>query len=128
MFTHDAAHRARRALSVLAVSCSLVLGSALLSPASAAEPEGWESAPDVSPLSFLLVLVVFPLAAAAVISLLTVLPSMARGDRGYQPGQAWRGDSEWFGGPTKGVRAANEVTQEQIEARSKDTGGTSARW
>lgn len=113
---------------MLAVSCSLVLGGGLLSPASAAEPEGWESAPDVSPLSFLLVLLVIPLAAAAVISLLTVLPSMARGDRGYQPGQAWRGDSEWFGGPTKGVQAANEVTQEQIEARSKDTGGTSARW
>ena len=73
-------------------------------------------------------LVIIPLGAAAVISLLVVLPSMARGDRGYQAGQPWRGESEWFGGPTKGVRTADEVTPEQVEARSQGTGGTSASW
>jgi hypothetical protein len=128
VFTHDAVLRARRPLLTLAVAASLVLGGALLSPVAAAEPESWDPAPDVSALEFLVVLLIIPLALAAVISLLTVLPSMARGNRGYEPGQAWRGDSEWFGGPTKGVQAADEVTPEQIEARSKDTGSTSARW
>lgn len=128
MFTHDAANRARRPLLVLSLACSLALSGALAVPAAAAEPEAWEPAPDVSPLGFLLVLLIIPLGAAAVISLLAVLPSMARGDRGYQSGQPWRGDSEWFGGPTKGVQAAEEVTPEQIEARSQGTGGTSARW
>jgi hypothetical protein len=104
-----------------------VLGGALAAPAAAAEPDAWDSAPDVSPLAFLLVLVILPLSAAAVISLLAVLPSLAR-DRGYEPGQAWRGEAEWFGGPTEGVKSADQVTPEQIEARSKDTGGTSARW
>ena len=104
-----------------------MLGGALVAPAVAAEPEAWESAPDVSPLGFLLVLVILPLGAAAVISLLAVLPSLAS-DSGYEPGQSWRGEAEWFGGPTKGVKSADLVTPEEIEARSKDTGGTSARW
>ena len=61
------------------------------------------------------------------LTLLTVLPSLAS-KRGYEPGQSWRSDAEWFGGPTKGVKSADEVTPEQIESRSKDTGGTSAGW
>ncbi len=100
---------------------------ALLAPASAAEPEAWKAAPEVSTLSFLLVLVILPLGAAAVISLLAFLPSLTS-DSGYEPGQSWRGEAQWFGGPTKGVKSADQVTPEQIEARSKDTGGTSARW
>ncbi len=127
VFTHDSVHHIRRSLLTLAVACSLVLGGALLAPAAAAEPDAWETVPDVSPLGFLLILVILPLGAAAVISLLAVLPSMAS-DRGYEPGQSWRGESEWFGGPTKGVKSAEQVTPEQIEARSKDTGGTSAGW
>jgi hypothetical protein len=128
VFTHDAVHRARRPFLTLSVAASLVLSAGLASPAAAAEPEAWETAPDVSLLGFLLVVLIIPLAAAAVISLLTVLPSMARGDRGYEPGRPWRGDSEWFGGPTKGVKAADEVTPGQVEARSQGTGGTSASW
>jgi len=104
-----------------------VLGAALVSPAAADTPEAWEKAPDVSPLEVLLVLVIIPLGIAAVLALLTVLPSMAS-DRGYEPGQSWRSESEWFGGPAKGVKSANEVTPEQIESRSKDTGGTRASW
>jgi hypothetical protein len=127
VFTHDSVNRIRRFLLALSVACSLVLGGALLAPASADQPASWETAPDVSPLGFLLILVIFPLGAAAVISLLAVLPSLAF-DRGYEPGQSWRGDAEWFGGPTKGVQAADDVTPEQVEARSKNTGGTSARW
>lgn len=127
VLTHDSVHRIRRSLMTLAGACALVLAGGAVAPAVAAEPDAWETAPDVSPLGFLLIVVIFPLGAAAVITLLAVLPSLAS-DRGYQPGQAWRGEPEWFGGPTKGVKSADEVTPEQLEARSKDTGGTSARW
>ena len=104
----------------------LVLG-ALVSPASADTPTAWEQAPDVSPLGFLMVLLILPLGCAAVITLLVVLPSLAS-DKGYEPGQSWRGESEWFGGPTRGVGAADDVTPEQIAASSVDAGGTSGRW
>lgn len=106
---------------------SLVLGAALVSPAAADTPVAWEEPPEVSPLSFLLVLVIIPLGLAAVLAFLTVLPWLAS-DRGYEPGQSWRGKAEWFGGPTRGVRSADEVTPEQIESRSEHTGGTSAKW
>jgi hypothetical protein len=127
VFTHDSFHVIRRSLLTLSLACSLVLAAALVTPAAADTPEAWEKAPDVSPLEVLLVLVIIPLGIAAVLALLTILPSMAS-NRGYEPGQSWRSESEWFGGPTKGVKSANEVTPEQIEARSKDTGGTSASW
>ena len=106
---------------------SLVLASSLVSSASADTPERWEQAPDVSILGFLLVLVIIPLGVAAVVVLLAVLPSLTR-DKGYEPGAAWRGEPEWFGGPTKGLGAADEVSPQQLEAGSKGAGGTSASW
>jgi len=124
VFTHDSVRRLLRPLVLLAGAVWFVLG-ALVAPAVADTPQGWESTPDVSPLGFLMVLLIIPLGAAAVISLLAVLPTL--GD-GYQPGQAWRGDTEWFGGPTKGVKAADDVTPDQIESSSTDAGGTSGRW
>lgn len=99
----------------------------MLSPVAADRPAAWEEAPDPSLLSFLLVLVLIPLGIAAVLALLTVLPSMAS-DKGYEPGQSWRGESAWFGGPTKGVESADNVTPEQIEAASRGRGGTSGKW
>jgi hypothetical protein len=131
VFTHDSVRRLfpswGRPLLALSVACSLVLGAALLAPAAAEAPSAWGKEPDVSPLGFLLVLVIIPLGIAAVLVLLTLLPSMAS-DHGYEPGQSWRAESEWFGGPAKGVKSADEVSPEQIESRSKDTGGTSASW
>jgi hypothetical protein len=111
---------------VLAGAVWFALG-ALIAPAFADTPEAWDKAPDVSPLGFLLVLLILPLGAAAVISLLALLPTLIH-DSGYEPGQSWRGDTEWFGGPTKGVKATDTVTPEQIEQSSKDAGGTSGRW
>ena len=111
----------------MSVACSLVLTAALASPAAADPPQAWESEPSVSALDFLLVILIIPLGIALVLTLLTVLPSLTS-KRGYEPGQSWRSDAEWFGGPTKGITSANEVTPEQIESRSKDTGGTSAGW
>ena len=126
MFTHDSAHRLLRPVLLLLGAAWLVVG-ALAAPASADTPSAWEEAPDVSPLGFLLLLLILPLGAAAVISLLAVLPSLAS-DRGYEPGQSWRGDTEWFGGPTKGVKGVDEVTPEQLEQSSQDAGGISGRW
>jgi hypothetical protein len=127
VFTHDSVRRRfLRPLLLVAGVVWFVLG-ALVAPAFADRPQAWEQAPDVSPLGFLLVLLIIPLGSAAVISLLAVLPSLA-GDHGYEPGQSWRGDTEWFGGPTKGVQAADAVTPEQIEQSSRDAGGTSGRW
>lgn len=127
VFTHKTALRARRPVLIGSLTCAIVLGAAAASPAGAATPEQWESVPDVSVLGFLTVLVLIPLGLAAVIALLTLLPSLAR-DKGYEPGQEWRGEPEWFGGPTAGVQAAHETTPEQIESRSEGTGGTSAHW
>ncbi len=131
MFTHDSVRRSlRRRLRpviLLAVAAWLVLG--VVGSASADTPEGgtWETPPEASPFGYLLILAIIPLGAAAVIALLAVLPSII-GDKGYEPGQSWRGDTEWFGGPTKGVKAADDVTPDQIEQSSQGGGGTSGRW
>lgn len=134
MLTHDseasrAARRShvRRLTTTVAVATYLVLAGALLDASSADRPQDWSKAPHVSGLDFLVVLVLIPLGLAAVITLLVSLPSLIR-DRGYQPGQSWRGESEWFGGPGAGVSAAADVSPEQLEASSRDTGGTSGTW
>ena len=93
----------------------------LLDAASADTPAHWEKAPAVSGFDFLLVLFLIPLGLAAVISFLAFIPTLA-GDHGYQPGQSWRGESEWFGGPRRGIAAADEVTSEQLEAASTTPG------
>jgi hypothetical protein len=117
----------RRITTTVAVGGYLVLAGALLDAASADRPEGWSKAPHVSGLQFLVVLLLIPLGLAAVIALLVSVPSLVS-DRGYQPGQSWRGESEWFGGPRAGVTAAADVTPEELEASSHDTGGTSGKW
>ncbi len=117
----------RRALSTVTSAATLVLAAGALAPAAADTPVGWDTGPDVSALGYLLVLLLIPLGLAAVITVLTLVPSMVRG-RGYEPGHSWRGQSEWFGGPQKGVHAADELTPEQLEAEGKDAGGGSGRW
>lgn len=134
MLTHDSADRrtaprsfVRRATATVAAAAFLVLAGALLDASAADTPQGWEKEASVSGLQYLVVLLLIPLGLAAVIALLVSVPSLAS-DRGYQPGQSWRGESEWFGGPRTGVAAAEEVTPEQLEASSRETGGTSGRW
>jgi hypothetical protein len=119
--------RVRRVTTFVAAATFLLLVGGLLDAAGADTPQGWEKAPHVSGLQYLLVLFLFPLGLALIISLLVLVPSLA-GDRGYQPGQSWRGESEWFGGPRAGVEAASEVTPEELESSSRDAGGTSGRW
>lgn len=110
-----------------ATTSAMLLAGAASFPASADTPANWEQPPAVSGLDFLIVLVLIPLGVAAVLTLLTVLPSMSK-SRAYEPGQAWRGQTEWFGGPTKGVAAADGASPEEIESGSRESGGSSARW
>jgi len=126
---HRAPQSSRHVLRriVLTVSAAVVAVVALPSIASADTPAGWEKADHVSGLQFLLVLVLIPAGLAVVISLLTMLPSMIN-DRGYEPGQSWRAEAEWFGGPQKGVEASDELSPQQIEAAESGRGGTSGQW
>jgi hypothetical protein len=125
--THQAPLRTLLRRAVLALAASLVAVVALPATAMADTPAAWEKAPHVSGLEFLLVLVLIPLGIALVISVLAVLPSLIH-DRGYEPGQSWRAEAEWFGGPRKGVDAADDLSPKQIETAESGRGGTSAEW
>lgn len=128
MITHRvpvAARRARRALTLVLGVLSMVVIAAL--PASAGTPTTWEDAPHVSGLHALTILILIPLVLMGVISLLAALPSMI-GGKPYETGQAWRSEGEWFGGPRKGVEAADEVAPEELTAASDKRGGASAEW
>ena len=115
----------RRGFAALAVGLLVVVCSPAL--ALADTPAAWENEKHVSGLQFLVVLVLIPAGLFLVISLLAALPSMIS-DKGYEPGQSWRSDPEWFGGPRKGVEAAGDLSAQQIEAAESDRGGTSGKW
>lgn len=98
------AHRTSRAplrgaAAGLAVALPLLTGAAF-----ADDPATFVTAPHVSALDWLLVLLLIPGGIAIIIALLTLLPSMLGGDS--RTSDAWHGDDEWFGGPGKGVEAA----------------------
>ncbi len=114
--------RFRRALVLLPV----VAVTVLTAPAHAAVPDQWETPPAVSPLDFLLVLVLIPGALFAVIFLLASLGSMVRSQTSYQPGLAWRNEPEWFGGPRGGLEKVDQ--QPQSEVAATEQGGASGRW
>ena len=124
--THPQTRRfVRRALVALSTAAAAVL----LVPAIALAdtPASAPDAPHVSGLQYIVVLVLIPLGLFAIVSLLAALPSMIS-DKGYEPGQAWRSDPEWFGGPRKGVEAADDVPAKAIEGAESDRGGTSGTW
>ena len=119
--------RRRARGAVAAVAGALVALVMFPTAALADTPEGWDKAPHVSGLEFLLVLFLIPAGLFLVISLLAALPSMIS-DKGYEPGQTWRSEPEWFGGASKGVDAADAVTPAQIESKDAERGGTSGAW
>jgi hypothetical protein len=118
-------HPLRRA--ALAAAAAIVAVVVLPGVASADTPAAWEDSDHASGLDFLLVLVLIPVGLSLVISLLAALPSMIS-DRGYEPGQSWRAEAEWFGGPRKGLDAVDDLSARQIEAAETDRGGTSGQW
>jgi hypothetical protein len=99
--------------------------TSLTGAAFADAPDQWENNPAVSPLHVLLVLVVIPVGLFALITLVVYLPSMSRGES-YRPGQVWRGEPTWFGGPRAGIDAV-EQTPPAVGSGS-DRGGTSGHW
>jgi hypothetical protein len=115
----------RRAARALALTPA-VLVLAAAGPAFATAPEQWGHEP-VSPLHALLVLVVIPVGLFVLITLLVYVPSLARGER-YQPGLAWRNEPEWFGGPSRGVEAADEAPPVTVDEARDNRGGGSASW
>ena len=114
----------RRAARILALLPALAVTS-LTSTAVAEAPDQWENNPAVSPLYVLMVLAVIPIGLFVLITLLVYLPSMSRGES-YQPGQVWRGEPTWFGGPRAGIDAV-EAAPPAAESRSRQ-GGTSGHW
>ena len=56
----------------------VLLSGAFFSTASADTPVGWEKVEPVSFLSYFMLLVVWPIGIALLLSLLTLLPSLAR--------------------------------------------------
>ncbi len=121
--------RARRAARALALTPAVVV-TCTAGVAVADPPETWDDGPDVSTVYTLLVLGAIPLALFLFITLLVYLPSMTGRDKGYRPGQAWRGESEWFGGPRGGLEAADaRVAPAVTDGRPAPArGGTSGRW
>lgn len=78
-------------MAVLAVGLVGIAGTA-----SADTPADWATPPHVSGLDWIIVLVLFPVGIALVISLLVLVTTHSDS---YLPGEAWAGKDEWFGGP-----------------------------
>lgn len=106
---------------VLAPALALPLAAA---PAVAAPPTTWSDPEPVGALAYLLVLLVIPAGLAVLITVLTYVPAMVKGEK-YTPGRAWRNESEWFGGPKDGLEAADRADIRELEG---ERGGSSARW
>lgn len=113
-----------RAALLLTVPVTLLGLSA--TAASADTPTRWESTPAVSPLAFLAVVLLIPIALILVISGLVWVGTM-RSVRRHAEHDGWQG-STWFGAPTRGTSAVDTVDDEAVAAQSQKGGGASARW
>ena len=81
----------------------------------------------MSTLYALLFFAGIPLLIIAVLTLLVMAPSLARGPR-YRPGQEWDAEAEWFGGRVQGSRNTDRQVTSGPPAAPSDSGGASARW
>ncbi|MGH3455299.1 MAG: DUF5130 family protein [Nocardioidaceae bacterium] len=89
----------RAAIRLGAVTLTALALVAVAGPASADTPVSWPDAEPMSTLEALLVFVGIPAGLFALIALLVVAPSLARGPR-YRPGVTWLAPSEQFGART----------------------------
>jgi hypothetical protein len=112
---------ARVAGSSVAVLTSLVLGAA---PAMAIGERGTPGG-KLTPFTTFAIFVGVPVAIAALIAFLVVLPSMVSGPR-YRPGRPWTAAASWFAEPAGGEVAAEAITT--LPAATAEGGGASARW
>lgn len=136
-----------------------MLASALVWSVLAAAPafalhrdDGDDPGQQISKLKAILLFGVTPIGIMAVIALLVMLPSLARGPR-YRLGEEWRATPEWYGAPgaepaigsggyghghAPAVEAAPAAEAEAVtgtivasddpQAEPGDGGGSSARW
>lgn len=111
----------RRAAHIVAVAAPLVLLAA--APAVANTPSTWEDPEPMSTLTALLIFVGGPLALAVVITLLTLGPSLVRGDRNRRGVASWT-EPAWFGSEVD----RSEQPRGELESSETHTGGASARW
>ncbi len=82
----------------------------------------------MSTLQALLVFAGIPLLIMVVLTLLVMVPSLARGGSRHRPGQEWDGAPEWFGGPEVQADSDRPRLTAGTGPGSADTGGASARW
>jgi hypothetical protein len=138
----------RRTAAVLAAA--LVWSTLTAAPAFALyRDDGDDPGKQISTLKAILVFGVIPIGLMALIALLVMLPSLAKGPR-YRPGLDWQATPEWYGAPgaeaevesggyghTPAVAAAPAAEQEAItgtivapdaEVETGEGGGSSARW
>lgn len=92
-------------------------------------PTTWVDPTPVSTLHALLFFGGIPLLIIAVITLLVMAPSLAKGPR-YRPGQQWDAETEWFGSPESDAHGSPKRALEASSAdrRTDDAGGASASW
>jgi len=93
-------------------------------------PEQWDTDQGIPALDGLMVYLLIPLGLFLLITLLVYIPSMTRSET-YRPGEAWRGEPEWFGGPRGGVEAVRKQEQPAtVEGAGTDgqKGGGSGGW
>lgn len=92
----------------------------------------------MSTLNALLLFVGGPLLIIAVITLLVMAPSLAKGPR-YRPSQQWDADAEWFGAPSAADATDDDSGQRLLGSsatpssasrgeKTDDSGGASANW
>jgi len=92
-------------------------------PALGDVPSGWEEPEPVPLLRVLLVYVFAPLGLFLLVALLTVTPSLVRGER---PGVGTPED-QWFGGPRGGTRELESGAGGTSKVGTS-TGGASGGW
>jgi hypothetical protein len=99
-------------------------------------PTTWPDPPPMSVLHALILFVGSTALVIAVVTLLVMAPSLARGTR-YRPGQQWDAQPEWFGvgaAPTPDQAAADRQltagsdSADSADSSDPDKGGASARW
>ena len=110
--------RVRRTSTVLLAGALVVAAG---SPARADVPERWSDPDPVDAWEAVGLLVGIPVLLFVVITLLVIVPGIAKGERFTPGGQAT--EDQWFGGPRQG-------TAELPAPDSPDSaaGGASARW
>ena len=89
----------RRAMRTAAV-VTLPVVTLLALPAQAGMPEGWGEETTVDPLHYALVLAFAPIGIALLLTLLTIAPALARGQR-VMGNETVEG--QWIGGPRSGT-------------------------